>query len=234
MPPLPDTERRLFAASLVASFALHAAFFSVVPLVRDDHPFEPPRVLSVLLSVAAPREEVKDEPPPRAEPPPPRPNLRPRAQPRPEIARAPALPIPRLEPAPAPTPAAEAVPPAPPGLPEPKQEPADAAPPAPVVAAREATTLPDYRAAYLRNPAPAYPAAARRSGEEGTVTLRVLVSADGLPKRVALERSSGSSALDLAALQGVQQWRFVPARRDGEAREAEVLVPIVFRLEPAR
>lgn len=232
--PLPDAERPLFAASLVASFALHVGVFSVMPLVRDDHPFEPPRVLSVLLNVAAPREEVKDEPPPRAEPPPPRPKPRPRALPHPEVARAPAPPLPRLEPAPAPTPAPEAVPPVPQGPPEPKQEPADAAPPAPVAAAREATTAPDYRAGYLRNPAPAYPAAARRSGEEGTVTLRVLVSADGLPKRIALERSSGSSALDLAALQGVQHWRFVPARRGDEAREAEVLVPIVFRLEPAR
>lgn len=231
--PLPDTERRLFAASLGASFALHAAVLSVMPLVRDDHPFEPPRVLSVLLSVAAPQEEVKDLP---AAPPPPPPKPPPRrAPPRPEIARAPALPIPRFEPAPVPAPAAEAVPPAPPGPPEPRQEPpADAAPAPPVVAAREVTTPPDYRAAYLRNPPPAYPAAARRSGEEGTVTLRVLVSAEGMPKRVALERSSGSSALDLAALQGVQQWRFVPARRGDEAREAEVLVPIVFRLEPAR
>jgi len=230
---LSDTERRLFAASLVASFALHVAVFSVVPLVRDDHPFEPPRVLSVLLSVAAPQEEVKDLPAPPP-PPPPKPPPR-RAPPRPEIARAPPPPIPRFEPAPVPTPAAEAVPPAPPGPPEAKQEPpADAAPAAPVVAAREATTPPDHRAAYLRNPAPAYPARARRSGEEGTVTLRVLVSAEGLPKRVALERSSGSSALDLAALEGVQQWRFVPARRGDEPREAEVLVPIVFRLEPAR
>src|SRR5499426_3822410 len=227
---LSDTERRLFAASLVASFALHVAVFSVVPLVRDDHSFEPPRLLSVLLSVAASQEEVKDLPAPPP-PPPPKPPPR-RAPPRPEIARAPPPPIPRFEPAPVPARAAEAVPPAPPGLPEPKQEPpADAAP---VVAAREVSTPPDYRAAYLRNPPPAYPAAARRSGEEGTVTLRVLVSAEGVPKRVALERSSGSSALDLAALQGVQQWRFVPARRGDEAREAEVLVPIVFRLEPAR
>jgi protein TonB len=95
-----------------------------------------------------------------------------------------------------------------------------------------AGTPPDFRAAYLRNPPPTYPASARRRGEEGTVTLRVLVSAEGTPERVELERSSGSNALDLAALESVRQWRFAPARRGGAAHEAWVVVPIVFRLEP--
>ena len=99
---------------------------------------------------------------------------------------------------------------------------------------REPSSPPDFRAAYLRNPPPGYPAAARRNGEEGTVTLRVLVSAEGAPREVALERSSGSSLLDAAALATVKTWRFVPARRGGEAQEAWVLVPIVFRLEPRR
>src|SRR5207344_3628554 len=95
--PLPETERPLFAASLVASFALHAAVLSVAPLVRDDHPLEPPRVLSVLLSAVAPQEEEKDL---RAEPPPPRPKPPPRVQPRPEATRAPAPSVPRPEPEP--------------------------------------------------------------------------------------------------------------------------------------
>jgi protein TonB len=99
-------------------------------------------------------------------------------------------------------------------------------------APREPLTPPDFRAAYLRNPPPGYPAAARRNGEEGTVTLRVLVSVEGAPRDVLLERSSGSGLLDAAALAAVKNWRFAPARRGGEAREAWVLVPIVFRLEP--
>ena len=109
-----------------------------------------------------------------------------------------------------------------------------AGPPAEAVAAapREPLSPPDFRAAYLRNPPPGYPAAARRNGEEGTVTLRVLVSAEGAPREVALERSSGSSVLDAAALATVKTWRFSPARRGGEPQEAWVLVPIVFRLEP--
>lgn len=92
---------------------------------------------------------------------------------------------------------------------------------------------PSFNAAYLRNPAPRYPLIARRNGEQGTVTLRVRVTRTGEPGSVVLERSSGSAALDAAALATVKEWRFVPARRDGEAVEASVLVPIVFRLRDA-
>ena len=53
------------------------------------------------------------------------------------------------------------------------------------------------------------------------MTLRVLVSAEGLPKRVALERSSGSSALDLAALVGLGE-REEPAMLDDLARDRVV------------
>jgi protein TonB len=88
-----------------------------------------------------------------------------------------------------------------------------------------------FSAAYLRNPAPSYPLASRRAGEQGTVTLRVRVSPDGLATRVAVERSSRSQHLDAAALEAVKAWRFTPARRGADAVESWMLVPIVFRLE---
>ena len=97
--------------------------------------------------------------------------------------------------------------------------------------ASAAATLPSFSAAYLRNPAPRYPVAARRAGEQGTVTLRVLVTRDGRPARVDLEKTSGSAHLDAAALEAVRGWRFVPARQGPDAIESWVLVPIVFRLE---
>jgi protein TonB len=104
---------------------------------------------------------------------------------------------------------------------------------APPVTASASVVPPDFRAGYLNNPAPAYPRAARRNGEQGTVTLRVLVSADGGPSRVEVERSSGSNALDAAALEAVKNWRFAPATRAGEPVDGWVIVPVVFRLEPA-
>jgi protein TonB len=92
---------------------------------------------------------------------------------------------------------------------------------------------PGFHAAYLSNPAPRYPETARRSGEQGTVTLRVQVARDGMASRVAVEKSSGSPHLDAAALEAVKAWRFTPARRGADAVESWMLVPIVFRLEGA-
>jgi protein TonB len=94
-----------------------------------------------------------------------------------------------------------------------------------------ATTPPAFNATYLRNPPPPYPLVARRNGEQGTVTLRVLVTREGAPASVSVEKTSGSGHLDRAALETVKSWRFVPALRGAEPIEAWVLVPIVFRLE---
>jgi protein TonB len=94
-----------------------------------------------------------------------------------------------------------------------------------------AVTPPAHQAAYLRNPPPRYPIIARRNGDQGTVTLKVLVTREGLPASVSVEKSSGSGHLDSAALETVRTWRFVPARQGAQPVEAWVLVPIVFKLE---
>jgi protein TonB len=87
---------------------------------------------------------------------------------------------------------------------------------------------------YARNPLPVYPAVARRRAEQGTVTVSVLVGADGSVERAEVEKSSGFDALDDAALETVRaRWRFVPARRGGIAVESWVLVPIRFALTEA-
>ncbi|MBI4193692.1 MAG: energy transducer TonB [Betaproteobacteria bacterium] len=90
---------------------------------------------------------------------------------------------------------------------------------------------PAFNAAHLHNAAPHYPLIARRNGEQGTVTLKVLVTRDGVPANVSIEKSSGSGHLDAAALESVSTWRFVPARQGAQPVEAWVLVPVVFRLE---
>jgi len=89
---------------------------------------------------------------------------------------------------------------------------------------------PSYDAAYLSNPVPQYPAVARRLKIQGTATIRVLVSPDGRPKTVKLEKTSGARILDDAALDAVQHWLFVPARRGDKPIAAEVNVPVRFRL----
>lgn len=89
---------------------------------------------------------------------------------------------------------------------------------------------PRHDVAYLQNPAPAYPVLSRRRREEGTVYLQVWVGKSGNPDKIAIARSSGFSRLDEAARQTVMRWRFVPARRGNTEIDAQVTVPVVFRL----
>lgn len=81
------------------------------------------------------------------------------------------------------------------------------------------------------NPAPSYPASARRRGQEGRVILRVVVLPGGGAGEVVLEKSSGVESLDRAALETVRRWRFSPARRNGRPIAATVQVPIRFALK---
>jgi periplasmic protein TonB len=84
--------------------------------------------------------------------------------------------------------------------------------PAPVPAK---VVLPSSDAEYLHNPKPPYPRMSTTMGEQGNVMVRVFVGADGLPKEVELQKSSGFERLDQAALAAVKQWRFAPGTRDG-------------------
>ncbi|WP_319242438.1 TonB family protein [uncultured Propionivibrio sp.] len=143
----------------------------------------------------------------------------PRAQ-MPQPARPVPLPVPVTSTAP---PSANAVPT---DLPVAASSPA-AAPAASTVAESQ----PRYDADYLQNPAPGYPAAARRLGEEGKVMLHVRVDTGGRPVQIDVRTGSGSPRLDRAAVDAVWRWRFVAARRGDTAVEAWVLVPIIFNLK---
>lgn len=89
---------------------------------------------------------------------------------------------------------------------------------------------PQFDAAYLRNPAPLYPAASRRQHEQGTVVLRARVSEEGTALEVLIQHTSGWRALDEAAVKAVRLWRFVPAKQGGKSVSAWVLIPVEFSL----
>lgn len=91
-------------------------------------------------------------------------------------------------------------------------------------------TPPSFSAAYLHNPKPQYPKLSRRLGEQGRVILRVKVNQNGQAEQVQLNASSGFTRLDTAAQNAVQNWRFIPAQRNGQAISDWVIVPIVFNL----
>ena len=109
-------------------------------------------------------------------------------------------------------------------------------PPAPVAQASVAPEPPPivpprFNADYLQNPAPTYPALARRMHEQGKVLIRVLVSVDGTPEKIELKSSSGYRRLDQSALETIRNWKFVPARQGERNLAAWVIVPIMFTLD---
>ena len=69
------------------------------------------------------------------------------------------------------------------------------------------------------------------AGVEGTVILRVKVSAEGRATGMGVERLSGHASLDAAAMARVRDWRFTPRMKDGAPVAGEVLVPVEFRAE---
>lgn len=80
------------------------------------------------------------------------------------------------------------------------------------------------------NPAPHYPSLAKRLGEQGKMILRVLVNAAGQPQRVEMHTSSGSARLDIAAIEAVKHWHFIPAREGNLNVVGVAIVPINFQL----
>lgn len=93
-----------------------------------------------------------------------------------------------------------------------------------------AFTEANFRANYAHNPKPNYPAIARSRGWQGKVLLRVKVSAQGTSDHVAVEQSSGHEILDESAMEAVQKWRFIPAKRGDTPVASSVIVPIDFKL----
>ena len=93
-----------------------------------------------------------------------------------------------------------------------------------------AESEPVFEAAYLNNPAPNYPMQARQRNIQGKVLLNVAVKTDGTAATVVVSRSSGSKILDEAALDAVKDWRFIPAKRKGEVVQANVIVPVEFKI----
>jgi protein TonB len=87
-----------------------------------------------------------------------------------------------------------------------------------------------FDAAYLNNPAPAYPLISRRQGEFGKVLLLVQVTPHGTAAQVEIKQSCGFPRLDDAALEAVRKWHFVPARHGEVAVAASVVVPLSFKL----
>ena len=221
--PISFKSDRLLGASVLLSLAVHVAVLQLLPGIQNKLPTVPvPEIMQVRLmpvhtqpapsitpqvTDAMPRKTVQ----PRTHQIPP--DVRIRSSSTPAVV---SVPVPASEP------------------PQSIQTTTETAPAAVLssqkIAESEQVTIPDYRAAYLDNPRPAYPLAARRRGLEGKVVLRVEVLENGSCNRLAIKDSSGHDILDQAAMQAVKAWRFIPARRGDEAIKAWVEIPISYHL----
>lgn len=103
--------------------------------------------------------------------------------------------------------------------------------PAPV-ATPTANRLPDYLA-VVRNQVEShkdYPAFARQLRQQGTVTVRVTIAADGRLREAAVGNSSGHPSLDKAALAAVRNSGKFRAPDDFGLGAVTVDIPITYKL----
>lgn len=175
-------------------------------------------------------------PPPPPEPPPP-PPPKPKPKPKPAV-----KPVVKPKPSPAPERAPRVVEPepAPPAPPAPPPPPAPPAPPAPVRAplppgppagAPEVVRAESRNIAAVSSAGITYPAQSLRLREEGVVRVRVLIGANGRAKQAQVAKSSGSSRLDSAAVEGIlRNGRFTPTKRNGQPVDDWYILPVNFKL----
>ncbi|MBU3721533.1 MAG: energy transducer TonB [Limnohabitans sp.] len=101
--------------------------------------------------------------------------------------------------------------------------------PMPVVAAAPVVTAAVISASSCEKPE--YPSASKRLEEEGTVTLKFLVGADGKVIESAVEKSSGFRRLDEAARAGLSKCQFKPGTVDGKPQQTWASMKYTWRLE---
>ena len=221
-PPAPLLNRTVMVTVAVVAFHAVALWLLQTGLLRRAVELVvPAEVIAEFVEPPRPR----DEPPP---PPPAPPQKTQPVAPAPKLAAvadpvpAPNAPVGVIDPMPAPLPPIAA-----PVAPAPLAP--VAVPPAPPAA--PAIQLPSSDADYLQNPKPPYPPMSKRLNEQGTVVMRVLIGADGLPQRAEIRKSSGFERLDRSAAETVMKWRYVPGKRAGVAEAMWFNVPINFVLE---
>ncbi|WP_053059556.1 energy transducer TonB [Pandoraea faecigallinarum] len=162
--------------------------------------------------------------PPQPAPPKPQPE-----PPKPKVAPPP--PKPREQPRNAITQKAEPVAPPQQTAPEPVQQaaPTPPAPPAPAPAPAPSGPI-EGLAVKCDDPRVVYPTQSRRVGEEGTVTLRLVIDTRGVVSSANVVKSSGFSRLDQAARTAALAMRCAPPMQNGRAVEAAATKPFNFNL----
>jgi protein TonB len=213
-------ERRFNPAGLVAAVGINAGVVAALMIAV-------PHVVQTLDDPPLITENIPIAPPP----PPPEPEQQPRTAARPERIET----VPPVVPRPAesgpvvffdPTPPI----PAPTGIAEatgsgPGIAIGPPAPPAPVIVA------PGLDPRYAGDLQPDYPAAERRMGNPGKVTVRVLIGTDGRVKEVEPVSATSDAFFRATRDQALRRWRFRPGTRDGVPQAAWRTMSVTFVME---
>ena len=201
---------RIFAIVIVALIHIALGYALVTGLAYSAFKKAVERVTTVDI----------EEPPPEEEPPPPPPD---EVQPPPIVAPPPPI---NINPAPPPITVVDTPPPPAPVVPR-------AAPPAPPPAPSKARgATPDGQGRWAARIQENYPARAIRDETEGSVGVRVTISAQGRVTACSVTSSSGSSVLDEAACDGMTRYaRYNPALDDaGNPTTGSASTRIVYQL----
>lgn len=205
---------------LVLVIGLHIALFYALRggLVHPVAQTLPREIFATFITLEPPPEPKPQPAPPKTVPVVKKPVVKPK-------------PKPVVKPEPSPKAITEETPPeAPPQEQESKELPTDVAPTAPPAPAAPAMPKVVSGVSYINAPRPVYPPLDARMGNEGTVTLRVLINEKGKAERVEIQKSSGSLRMDDAARQAVMRALFKPYIEDGRPTPAFAIVPINFTL----
>ncbi|VVE47075.1 energy transducer TonB [Pandoraea terrigena] len=163
--------------------------------------------------------------PPHASPPKPAPE-----PPKPKVAPPP--PKPRV---PAPNAISQKAEPVAPPQPtaEPVKDTAPVAPPAPPTPVPAAAPPGRVEGLKLECPDPPliYPTQSRRLGEEGVVTVRMVINTQGRVSGADIVKSSGYPRLDKAAIESAYKMRCAAPMKDGRAVETTAMKPFRFNID---
>jgi protein TonB len=229
--PLPAAVR--YGTSLAVVLAVHALAIVVALNWKSAQPVPPPPPAMMMELAPLPEPEPEPMPPPPVMQPP-KPAEEP---PLPKLAEAPKpvieVPKPKPQP-PKPQPKVE-----PPKDVQPVEEPAPARPVAPVKApvappAPAASNTPSWEGEVLGRLArfKKYPPAARSRGTQGQVVIAFTLDGQGRVLDANVDKSSGSSLLDRAALAAVREAQPLPAPPADKLRNGTITLraPFVFNL----
>jgi protein TonB len=78
---------------------------------------------------------------------------------------------------------------------------------------------------------PPYPASEQRAENEGSVTVRIVIGADGRVKQVEKVRATSDAFFRATEQQALRHWRYKPATLDGKPMESRTTVTVRFRLD---